>query len=102
MKVEVTLKTYIDIPYYILDIPEILNSDTEKEYREELGVMLNNASADIIWSRPMAAISEDCQIISAVPYEEGIDEIETLVNNWKENYKTQLDEFLSKHKLNLS
>lgn len=102
MKVEVIVKTYIDIPDVILDIPEILNSDTEKEYREELSSMLQNAAGDIIWQRPMSSISEDCQIISAVPYEEGIDEIETLVNNWKENYKTQLDEFLIKHKLNLS
>ena len=99
MKVEVTLKTYIDIPDNYLDIPDILNSDTEKEYREELSCMLQNAAGDIIWQRPMSSISEDCQIISAVPYEEGIDEIEGLVENWKNNYNNQLNEFLNKHNL---
>ena len=99
MKVEVIVKTYIDIPDNYLDIPDILNSDTENEYREELSVMLNNASSDIIWQNTMSSISEDCQIISAVPYEEGIDEIEILVNNWKENYNNQLNEFLNKHNL---
>lgn len=99
MKVEVIVKTYIDIPDNYLDIPDILNSDTEKEYREELSCMLQNAAGDVIWQRPMSSISEDCQIISAKPYEEGIDEIETLVNNWKENYKIQLENFLNKHNL---
>ena len=102
MKVEVIVKTYIDIPDNYLDIPEILNSDTEKEYREELSCMLQNAAGDIIWQRPMSSISEDCQIVSAVPYEEGIDEIEELVENWKNNYNKQLNEFLTRNKLNLS
>jgi hypothetical protein len=102
MKVEVIVKTYIDIPDIILDIPEILNSDTEKEYREELSCMLQNAAGDIIWQRPMSSISEDCQIISAKPYEEGVDEIEGLVENWKNNYNKQLNEFLTRNKLNLS
>lgn len=102
MKVEVVVKTYIDIPDNYLDIPEILNSDTEKEYREELSCMLQNAAGDVIWQRPMSSISEDCQIISAVPYEEGIDEIEGLVENWNKNYDKQLNDFLTRNKLNLS
>lgn len=99
MKVEVIVKTYIDIPDNYLDIPEILNSDTEKEYREELSCMLQNAAGDVIWQRPMSSISEDCQIISAVPYEEGIDDIEKMVNNWKTNYKNELNKILNKHNL---
>ena len=99
MKVEVIVKTYIDIPDNYLDIPEILNSDTENEYREELSCMLQNAAGDVIWQNPMSSISEDCQIISAKPYEEGIDEIEGLVENWKNNYNNQLNEFLNKHNL---
>ena len=102
MKVEVLVKTYIDIPDNYLDVPDILNSDTETEYREELSCMLQNASSDIIWQRPMSSISEDCQIISAVPYDEGIDEIEGLVENWKNNYNIELNDFLTKNKLNLS
>ena len=100
MKAEVIVKTYIDIPNNYLDIPDILNSDTETEYREELSCMLQNAAGDVIWEKPMSSISEDCQIISAVPYDEGIDDIEKLVNNWKTNYKNELDEFLNKHNLN--
>ena len=100
MKAEVIVKTYIDIPNNYLDIPYILNSDTETEYREELSCMLQNAAGDVIWEKPMSSISEDCQIISAVPYDEGIDDIEKLVNNWKTNYKNELDEFLNKHNLN--
>ena len=101
MKVEVIVKTYIDIPDNYLDIPDILNSDTENEYREELSCMLQNAAGDVIWQRPMSSISEDCQIISAKPYEEGIDEIEVLVENWKNNYNNQLNEFLNKHNLKI-
>lgn len=99
MKVEVIVKTYIDIPDNYLDIPEILNSDTEKEYREELSCMIQNAAGDVIWEQPMSSISEDCRIISAKPYEEGIDNIEKMVNNWKINYKTELNKFLNKHNL---
>lgn len=99
MKVEVIVKTYIDIPDNYLDIPEILNSDTEKEYREELSCMLQNAAGDVIWDKPMSSISEDCQIISAKAYEEGIDDIEKMVNNWKTNYKNELNKFLNKHNL---
>ena len=99
MKVEVIVKTYIDIPDNYLDIPDILNSDTETEYREELSCMLQNAASDVIWQKSMSSISEDCQIISAKPYEEGIDDIENLVNNWKTNYKKELNEFLNKHNL---
>lgn len=99
MKVEVIVKTYIDIPDNYLDKPDILNSDTEKEYREELSCMLQNAAGDVIWEKPMSSISEDCQIISAKAYEEGIDDIEKMVNNWKTNYKNELNKFLNKHNL---
>jgi hypothetical protein len=102
MKVEVIVKTYIDIPDNYLDIPDILNSDTEKDYREELSCMIQNAAGDVIWQRPMSSISEDCQIISAKPYDEGIDEIEVLVENWNKNYDKQLNDFLTRNKLNLS
>lgn len=102
MKVEVIVKTYIDIPDNYLDIPDILNSDTEKEYREELSCMIQNAAGDVIWQKPMSAISEYCQIISTKPYDEGIDEIEGLVENWNNNYDNQLNDFLTRNKLNLS
>lgn len=99
MKVEVIVKTYIDIPDNYLDKPDILNSDTEKEYREELSCMLQNAAGDVIWQKPMSSISEYCQIISTKPYDEGIEDIENMVNNWKTNYNNKLDEFLNKHNL---
>ena len=98
-ELEVIVKTYIDIPDNYLDKPDILNSDTEKEYREELSCMLQNAAGDVIWEKPMSSISEDCQIISAKAYEEGIDDIEKMVNNWKTNYKNELNKFLNKHNL---
>jgi hypothetical protein len=75
---------------------------TEKDYREELSCMIQNAAGDVIWQRPMSSISEDCQIISAKPYDEGIDEIEVLVENWNKNYDKQLNDFLTRNKLNLS
>lgn len=83
MKIKVTLETYIDIP--ILE-PDFWNSDTEKEYRDDIECELMNRSMDYIWTKPMRDISEDCKIISVEPYEDGIDDVEELVNKWKLHY----------------
>lgn len=80
MKIKVKLETYIDIP--IIE-PDFWNSDTEEDYREDINAELMNKSMDYIWAKPMSDISEDCIIISAEPYEEGIDEVNKMVNNWE-------------------
>lgn len=80
MKIKVKLETYIDIP--IIE-PDFWNSDTEEEYREDIKAELMNKSMDYIWVKPMGDISEDCTIISAEPYEEGIDEVNKMVNKWE-------------------
>lgn len=83
MKIKVICETYIDIP--ILE-PDCWNSDTEKEYRDDIECELINRSMDYIWNKPMQDISEDCKIISAEPYEDGIDDVEKLVDKWKLHY----------------
>jgi hypothetical protein len=83
MKIKVICETYIDIP--ILE-PDFWNSDTEEEYREDIKAELMNRSMDYIWNKPMRDISEDCKIISVEPYEDGIDDVEKLVDKWKHHY----------------
>lgn len=86
MKLEVTCKTYIDIP---VSFPDCWNSDTIMEYKEDLYAEMSNAAMEQIWRNPMSSISEDCQIINVKPYEEGIDEYNKAVSDWEEHYNNR-------------
>ena len=86
MKLEVTCKTYIDVP---VSFPDCWNSDTIMEYKEDLYSEMSNAAMEQIWRNPMSSISEDCQIINVKPYEEGIDEFNKAVSNWEEHYNNR-------------
>lgn len=86
MKLEVTCKTYIDVP---VSLPDCWNSDTIMEYKEDLYAEMSNAAMEQIWRNPMSSISEDCQIINVKPYEEGIDEFNNAVSDWEEHYNNR-------------
>ena len=86
MKLEVTCKTYIDVP---VSFPDCWNSDTIMEYKEDLYAEMSNTAMEQIWRNPMSSISEDCQIIMVKPYEEGIDEFNKAVSNWEEHYNNR-------------
>ena len=86
MKLEVTCKTYIDVP---VSFPDCWNSDTIMEYKEDLYAEMSNTAMEQIWRNPMSSISEDCQIINVKPYEEGIDEFNKVVSNWEEHYNNR-------------
>lgn len=86
MKLEVTCKTYIDVP---VSFPDCWNSDTIMEYKEDLYAELSNTAMEQIWRNPMSSISEDCQIIMVKPYEEGIDEFNKAVSDWEEHYNNR-------------
>lgn len=86
MKLEVTCKTYIDVP---VSFPDCWNSDTIMEYKEDLYAEMSNTAMEQIWRNPMSSISEDCQIINVKPYEEGIDEYNKAVSDWEEHYNNR-------------
>lgn len=83
MKIKVTLETYINCDIYPDDY---VNSDTQKEYIEQLQCDMANNALEMIWRSRMCEISEDCKIISVESYEEGIDEYDNLVNGWHNEY----------------
>ena len=86
MKLEVTCKTYIDVP---VSFPDCWNSDTIMEYKEDLYAEMSNTAMEQIWRNPMSSISEDCLIIMVKPYEEGIDEFNKAVSDWEEHYNNR-------------
>lgn len=86
MKLEVTCKTYIDVP---VSLPDCWNSDTITDYKEDLYAEMSNTAMEQIWRNPMSSIAEDCQIINVKPYEEGIDEFNKAVSNWEEHYNNR-------------
>lgn len=86
MKIEVTCKTYIDVP---ISFPDCWNSDTIMEYKEDLYAEMSNTAMEQIWRNPMSSISEDCQIINVKPYEDGIDEYNKAVSEWEEHYNNR-------------
>ena len=90
MKIEVILKTYIDVP---VTFPDCWNSDSEHDYKEDLYAEMSNTVMEHIWSNTMSSISEDCQIIDVKPYEEGIDEYNKAISDWKEHYDNRPDDF---------
>jgi hypothetical protein len=89
MKLEVTCKTYIDVP---VSFPDCWNSDTILDYKADLYAEMSNAAMEQIWRNPMSSISEDCQIIKVKPYEEGIDEYNKAISDWKEHYDNRPDD----------
>ena len=86
MKLEVTCKTYIDVP---LSNPDCWNSDTIQEYKEDLYAEMSNTAMEQIWNNPMSSISEDLQIITVKPYEEGIDDYNKAVSDWVDHYNNR-------------
>ena len=86
MKLEVTCKTYIDVP---VSNPDYWNSDTIQEYKEDLYAEMSNTAMEQIWGNPMSSISEDFQIINVKPYEEGIDEYNKTLSDWEEHYNNR-------------
>lgn len=86
MKLEVTCKTYIDVP---VSNPDYWNSDTIQEYKEDLYAEMSNTAMEQIWDNPMSSISEDFQIINVKPYEEGIDEYNKALSDWEEHYNNR-------------
>lgn len=86
MKLEVTCKTYIDVP---VSNPDYWNSDTIQEYKEDLYAEMSNTAMEQIWENPMSSISEDFQIINVKPYEESIDEYNKALSDWEEHYNNR-------------
>ena len=86
MKLEVMCKTYIDVP---LSNPDCWNSDTIQEYKEDLYAEMSNTAMEQIWNNPMNSISEDFQIITVKPYEEGIDDYNKAVSDWVVHYNNR-------------
>lgn len=80
IKVTVKLETSVEIPFHV---PDFCNSDTIEDYKEELMCEIGNAALDCIWANKMKDISEDCSIISAEPYEEGIDTFNELIKKYQ-------------------
>lgn len=89
MKIEVTFKTYIDVP---VTFPDCWNSDNEQDYKEDMYAGMSNTAMEHIWNNTMSSISEDCQIIDVKPYEEGIDEYNKAISDWKEHYDNRPDD----------
>lgn len=89
MKLEVTCKTYIDVP---VSNPDYWNSDTIQEYKEDLYAEMSNTAMEQIWGKTMSSISEDFQIINVKPYEEGIDEYNKALSDWEEHYNNRPEE----------
>lgn len=94
MKVEVTCKAYLDIPIYKLDF---YNSDTPEDYKEELIAEIGNTALDKIWNGPLDKICEELEIVSVTPYDEGIDEVNNIINDWKKHYDNRPKEYKLKN-----
>ena len=73
---------------------DVINSDTIGDYKAELDCEVGNSSlAYIANSIPEA----DVKIISAEPFDVGIEEYGSFLNNYQQQYNIKLKKFLEKH-----
>lgn len=94
MKVEVTCKAYIDID---ISKPDFWNSDTIEDYKEDLLSEIGNTSMDKMWENPICKISEGLEIISVAPYDDGCEEFENIIKDWKKHYDERPDDLKIKN-----
>lgn len=89
MKIEVTCKVYIDTDVFK---PDFWNSDTINEYKEDLIAEICNTAMDQIWDNPVKNIGEELEIVSVTPYDEGCEEFENILKDWKKHYDERPDD----------
>lgn len=89
MKIEVTCKAYIDID---ISKPDFWNSDTINEYKEDLLSEMGNTAMNQIWDNPVKNISEELEIVSVTPYDEGCEEFENILKDWQKHYDERPDD----------
>ena len=88
MKVSIIAKIIADI-YVSLD--DVVNSDTVGEYQTQLRCDIGNSALHYLST--FLPPSEDIEIISTKPSEEGIEEYENLLNNWEPEYRKRMNKY---------
>lgn len=83
MKIKVTCEVYIDVD---VSKPDFWNSDTIEEYKEDLLSEMGNTAMDQIWDNSICKIGEELKIVDVEPYEDGCEEFENTLNDWKKHY----------------
>lgn len=81
MKLTILTEISIDVPIFPDDV---INSDTIGDYVTELNCSLGNDALMYLGNKLPEA--EEIKILSAHPYDEGVEEYENLVNSWKSEY----------------
>lgn len=73
---------------------DVINSDTIGDYKAELDCDVGNSALTYIANSIPEA---DVKIISAEPFDVGVEEYGSLLNNYQQQYNIKLKKFLEKH-----
>ena len=71
---------------------DVLNSDTVGDYKSELDCDVINSSLQHLIDKK---INGDITILSAEPYEDGVDQYKEILNNWHPEYHQRMREYKS-------
>ena len=90
MKVKIIAEIVTDVWVHPSDV---LNSDTVGDYKAELDCDIINSSLQHLIDK---RINGDITILSAEPYEDGVDQYKEVLNNWHPEYQQRMQEYESK------
>ena len=89
MKVKIITEIITDVWVHPSDV---LNSDTVGDYKSELDCDVINSSLQHLIDK---RINGDITILSAEPYEDGVDQYKEILNNWHPEYYQRMREYES-------
>lgn len=90
MKVKIIAEIVTDVWVHPSDV---LNFDTVGDYKSELDCDVINSSLQHLIDK---GINGDITILSAEPYEDGVDQYKEVLNNWYPEYQQRMQEYESK------
>lgn len=89
MKVKIIAEIVTDVWVHPSDV---LNSDTVGDYKSELDCDVINSSLQHLIDK---RINGDITILSAEPYEDGVDQYKEILNKWHPEYHQRMREYKS-------
>lgn len=72
-----------------------INSDTIGDYKAELDCCIGNAVLHLL-SEKLEHIQADIKIEACEPYDTGVEDYSSILNNWQRQYNESMERFLKK------